>query len=428
MNHMDEQYYKMDEKEAERPLSSLRNLYFWPVPKVLQIVNRLNLGGITYNAASIAARLRPDFETMIVAGMKDETEESSEFMLKNLGLEPVYIPDMMREIDPARDYKAYRHLLEIIRKFKPDIVHTHAAKAGMVGRLAARRAGVPVILHTFHGHVFHSYFGKTKTRMILEIERFLGRLSTGIIAISEKQKHELGDIYRVTKPEKIHVVELGYDLAPFQTDMDVKRSSFRSTYQVDDQTICVGIIGRLVPIKNLSFFLEAWHTITKDKNLKVKAFIIGDGEERPALEAWCRTNGLLYSTPETPDYSAPLIFTSWIFEPDLAMAGMDIIALCSHNEGTPASLIEAQASGKPIISTDVGGIANIVLPGQTALLTPAGDLSQFTNTLLRLITEAPLRNSMQQSGASFANNRFHYDRLTSDIKDLYHSLLMKRSK
>lgn len=364
---------------------------------------------------------------MIVAGMKDDTEESSEFMLKNLGLEPVYIPDMMREIDPVRDYKAYRHLLGIIRDFKPDIVHTHAAKAGMVGRLAARKARVPVILHTFHGHVFHSYFGKTKTRIILEIERFLGRLSTGIIAISDKQKHELGDIYRVAPPQNIHVVELGYDLAPFQTDMELKRKQFRKTYQVDEETICIGIIGRLVPIKNLRFFLEAWQTLTNDKNLNIRAFLIGDGEERPSLENWCEAHGLRYSTPAKPDYQAPLIFTSWIFEPDLAMAGMDIIALCSHNEGTPASLIEAQAAGKPIVSTDVGGIANIVLPEKTALLTTRGDINQFTQALYRLITDAHLRNYMQQNGASFANNRFHYDRLTRDIKDLYHSLLMKRS-
>lgn len=405
-----------------------RNFYFWQVPKVLQIVNRLNLGGITYNAASIAARLRPEFETMIVAGMKDDTEESSEFMLKNLGLEPVYIPDMMREIDPVRDYKAYCHLLEIIRKFKPDIVHTHAAKAGMVGRLAARRAGVPVIVHTYHGHVFHSYFGKAKTRIILEIERFLGRLSTGIIAISEKQKQELGSVYRVARPEKIHVVELGYDLVPFQTSMNEKRKKFRETYQVSDNTICVGIIGRLVPIKNLQFFLEAWNAITNNKGLNIKAFIIGDGEERPALETWCTANGLHFSCPEKPDYSASLVFTSWIFEPDLAMAGMDIIALCSHNEGTPASLIEAQAAGKPIVSSNVGGISNIVLPGKTALLTTPGNQQEFTDALLKLITDAPFRRSMETGGPEFANSRFHYDRLTSDIKDLYHHLLMKRSR
>ncbi|MBK9319599.1 MAG: glycosyltransferase [Bacteroidetes bacterium] len=158
------------------------------MPRVLQIVNRLNIGGITYNAASIAARLRPEYETMLVSGIKDESEESSEFIVKQLGLDPIYIPDMSREINLVKDYKAYLNILRIIRTFKPDIVHTHAAKAGIVGRLAAWRAGTPVIIHTYHGHVFHSYFNKLKTQFIITIERFLASISDAIIAISPEQK------------------------------------------------------------------------------------------------------------------------------------------------------------------------------------------------------------------------------------------------
>ena len=129
------------------------------MPRVLRIINRLNLGGPTYNAANLTKYIDGEFETLLVSGMTDDTEESSEFILKRLDLHPVYIKEMYRELNPLRDYKAYFRLRQIIREFKPDIVHTRAAKAGAVGRLAAHHEGVPVIVHTFHGHVFHSYFG-----------------------------------------------------------------------------------------------------------------------------------------------------------------------------------------------------------------------------------------------------------------------------
>lgn len=385
----------------------------------------MNLGGITYNAASIAARLQPEYQTMLATGMKDDSEESSEFIVKQLGLEPVYIPDMMREINPIKDYKAYKHLLKLIREFKPDIVHTHAAKAGMVGRLAAWRAGVPVIVHTYHGHVFHSYFGKVKTRIILAIERFLGRLSTGIIAISDDQKKELGQIYKVASPSKIHVIELGYDLDPFQKDTQLKREKFRKQYHINEDTIAIGVIGRLVPIKNLELFINSWKMISEKYGTKVKGFIIGDGEQRIELQQLCKDLGLHYSTPEQPDEQAGLVFTSWIYEVDTALAGLDIIALTSYNEGTPASLIEAQAAGKPIVSTKVGGIANIVIEDETALLVPSGDLQRFSESISRLIENEDLRMSMGKTGPQMALSRFHYDRLTSDIRSLYSLLLSK---
>lgn len=395
-------------------------------PRVLQIVNRLNLGGITYNAASIAARLRPDFDTMIVAGMKEESEESSEFMLKNLGLNPVYIPDMMREINFLKDHKAYLHLQKIIHDFQPDIVHTHAAKAGMVGRLAAWKCHVPVIVHTFHGHVFHSYFGNTKTRMILEMERFLAKISTQIIAISENQKRELTEVYKISAPSKVNIIELGYDLDPFQTNRQQKRIEFRKKYGISDETVAIGIIGRIVPIKNLKLFIQGWNNVYKNKNLNIKGLIIGDGEERLEMQRFCESIGVVYSCPEAPNPEAGLIFTSWIFEADQAMSGLDIIALTSLNEGTPASLIEAQAAGVPIVSTNVGGVSNIIIPEETALLVPTNDLTAFTNSLNRLVIDKELRARMSEAGPRFAQARFNYDRLTTDIRNLYNSLLIKR--
>ena len=159
--------------------------------KVLRIINRFNLGGPTYNVAYLSKYMSDEFETLLVGGAKDSTEESSNFIVENLGLKPVIVEEMLREIDIKNDFTAFRKLKKIIREFKPDIVHTHASKAGTLGRLAAASCGVPIIVHTFHGHVFHSYFGKLKTTFYKNIERYLAKKSTAIIAISEIQKKEL---------------------------------------------------------------------------------------------------------------------------------------------------------------------------------------------------------------------------------------------
>ena len=226
------------------------------MPKVLRIINRFNIGGPTYNAAYLSKYLSKDFETLLVAGEKDETEDSSQFILHELGLKPIIIPEMKREINFKNDRIAYQKIKEIIADFKPDIVHTHASKAGAIGRLAAYKMKVPVILHTFHGHVFHSYFGKVKTTIYKTIERNLARKSTKIIAISPIQKKELSTIHKIAKPKKIEVIPLGFDLNKFKENQKEKRNSFRQKWLIEDDEIAIGIIGRLVPIKNHHFFLN----------------------------------------------------------------------------------------------------------------------------------------------------------------------------
>ncbi|MFN0188852.1 MAG: glycosyltransferase [Bacteroidia bacterium] len=391
--------------------------------KVLQIVNRLNLGGITYNAATITAHLRPEYETLLVSGMKDDSEESSEFMVHKLGLEPMYLPDMHREINLRSDYKAYKHLLKIIREFKPDVVHTHAAKAGLIGRLAAKRAGVKVIIHTFHGHVFHSYFGKFKTTFFINLERGLAWLSSAIIAISENQKKELCEVYKISSCKKVHLIELGYDLVPFQENQEIKRAKFREQYSIQNHQVAIGIIGRLVPIKNLRLFIQAFSFSYQKFGNKTKAFIIGDGEQMAELQEFCKSLDLSISTPDKINSDAPLVFTSWIHEIDIAMNGIDILAISSLNEGTPASLLEAQAAGKPIVATNVGGISNIVLQNETALLVETGDTIAFSNALDQLISDKSLRSKMSSKGPSYVLTRFHEKRLCKDISELYAKLL-----
>ena len=391
------------------------------MPKVLRIINRLNIGGPTYNAAYLSKYLSDDFETLLVAGEKDESEDSSQFILHELGLKPIIIPEMKREINLKNDRIAYQKIKEIIADFKPDIVHTHASKAGAIGRLAAYKMKVPVILHTFHGHVFHSYFGKVKTTIYKTIERNLARKSTKIIAISAIQKKELSTIHKIAKPNKIEVIPLGFDLNKFKENQKEKRKVFRQKWLIEDDEIAVGIIGRLVPIKNHHFFLNVAKNISKLSTKKVRFLIIGDGELRDELENYCNQLEIDFST-EKDTRNALLSFTSWITDIDVALAGLDIVALTSKNEGTPVSLIEAQAAGKPIVSTNVGGIENIVIPNETALLSNINDEQLFTKKMLYLIEEEDKRMAFSQKGTHVFKS-FHYDRLVSDMEKLYCQLL-----
>lgn len=393
--------------------------------KVLRIINRFNLGGPTYNVAYLSRYMSDEFETLLVGGAKDKTEESSDFIVEQLGLKPIIVEEMLREINIKNDYAAYKKIKKIIQEFKPDIVHTHASKAGTFGRLAASNCGVPVIIHTFHGHVFHSYFGKLTTLFYKTIERYLARKSTAIIAISEIQKQELTEIHKICPPNKVKVVPLGFDLSKFQESLPEKRKSFRANYKVDDDEIAISIIGRLVPVKNHSLFLEALKAVSEKSNKKIRAFIIGDGEDRESIEAKAVALSIPFVDGTKSKEKALLTFTSWIKEIDIALAGSDIIALTSFNEGTPVSLIEAQAANKPIVTTNVGGIENVVIPGETALLCANNDLKAFSEALLKVVEDDQLRTSMSAKGWNHVREKFHFTRLVKDMEQLYRSFTAK---
>ncbi len=407
------------------------------MPRVLRIINRFNLGGPTHNAAYLTRYLPGEFETLLVGGAQEQSEEGSGHILKNLGVEPMILPEMQREVAPWRDRSAYRRIKQLIKEFKPDIVHTHAAKAGAVGRMAASELGVKAIVHTFHGHVFHSYFGAVRTAMYKNIERFLARRSSRIVAISEKQKSELVDEHRICADDKVSVIPLGFDLGKFQQEQAAKRALFRRVYGVTDDEVAIGIVGRLVPVKNHDLFLEAMKLVRERTGRKVRAFIVGDGEERERLEGRTRELGLSQTTgpyfnghgfghglnghPMTG--RADITYTSWIKEIDIVNAGVDVVALTSVNEGTPVSLIEAQAANRPIVSTKVGGIENVVVEGGTALLSPTEDVERFAQNLLRMVEDDGMRARMSQGGWEHVKQRYHYTRLVDDTAALYRELL-----
>jgi glycosyltransferase involved in cell wall biosynthesis len=407
------------------------------MPRILRIINRFNLGGPTHNAAYLTRYLPSDYETLLVGGSQEATEEGSHHILRGLGVEAMILPELQREVAPWRDRGAYRRIKQLIREFKPDIVHTHAAKAGAVGRMAAADLGVKAIVHTFHGHVFHSYFGPVRTALYKNIERFLARRSSRIIAISEKQKHELVDEHRICTGDKVSVIPLGFDLSRFRKDRERKRTFFRSVYGVADDEIAIAIVGRLVPIKNHDLFLEAMAAVARRTRRRVRAFIVGDGEERERLGSRVQALGLSHAVgPYFNGHGfghgagsgavvppATITFTSWIKEVDIVYAGVDLVVLTSLNEGTPVSLIEAQASDRPVVSTRVGGVENVVLPDRSALLSPSGDLDAMIDAILRVVEDDALRDRMGRQGWDHVRQRYHYTRLVDDTARLYDGLL-----
>jgi glycosyltransferase involved in cell wall biosynthesis len=393
------------------------------MPKVLRIINRFNIGGPTYNAAYLTKYLPNKYETLLIGGDKEESEDSSQHILDDLGITPTIIPEMQRAIKFGNDYSAYKKIKQIITEFKPDIVHTHASKAGTLGRMAAFSCKVPAVVHTFHGHVFHSYFNKAKTTVFKRIERKLAEKSTAIVAISDIQKQELGEIHKIAPLDKIEVIPLGFDLGRFQENLDLKRIQFRREYQIEDDEIAIGIVGRLVPIKNHDLFLRALKSVLDRTTKKVRAFIVGDGESRDDIIALATELGIDFCRSTIEFKKAPLTLTSWIKNIDIVNAGVDLIALSSLNEGTPVSLIEAQAANNPVISTNVGGIENVVLQNKTGLLSAVDDVETYANNLLKLIENDHLRDEMKIEGWNHVKNKFSHTRLVSDMDKLYNKLL-----
>jgi len=361
--------------------------------------------------------LAPEYETMLVGGPEEEGEDSSLFIPESLGLKPIVLKQFQREINLKADYAAYKEIKKIIKEFKPDIVHTHASKAGAIGRLAAISCKVPVIIHTFHGHVFHSYFGKLKTNFYKIFERYLAKKSTAIIAISQIQKQELSETFQIASKNKIYVVPLGFDLTKFTNNKDENRKGFREKYNLSESQIAIGIIGRLAPIKNHDLFIESIAFLKENKVSNIKAFVIGDGETKQKIKDTCIKNNVSYS--ENPKDEVDVIFTSWITNIDFALHGLDIVALTSLNEGTPVSIIEAQAAGKFVVSTNVGGIKDVLHPN-CGLLSEVNDKNAF---FMNLLKACKLESITAEEGVDWAMSKFSYTRLVADMSDLYKRLL-----
>lgn len=387
--------------------------------KVLRIINRFNIGGPTYNATFLTKFLGDEFETLLVGGLPEEDEADSLHILQQYGVDPILLEQMKRNPNLSADYKAYKALRKIIRNFQPDIVHTHAAKAGALGRRAAKAEKIPVIVHTYHGHVFNGYFSPLKTTFFKKIERNLAKISSKIVAISPLQKDDLVFKHKICGAEKMTVVPLGFDLNRFHLNKDENRLKIRAQYNIDESEIAIGIIGRLAPIKNHDFFMDVLEQISQLTTKNIRVFIVGDGEERSNIEARIKN----YNWPK----QFKIELTSWVKDIAAFNPAMDIICLCSKNEGTPVSLIEAQAANIPVISTNVGGVSDVVCDKKTGIIVTSNKKEAYTEELLKLIEDEQHRIALGKGGWDFVKDNFHYTRLVTDIKELYLNLLSEKN-
>lgn len=404
--------------------------------KIVRIIARLNVGGPARHVVWLTRELQgDDFKSVLLTGTVPAGEEDMNYFAAENGVEPIYIAQMSRELSP-KDAISLWKIYRILRREKPDIIHTHTAKAGTIGRVAGfvyrwltwkTLLGKPRpvrLVHTFHGHVFHSYYGASKTKIFLVIERVLARVATDkIVVISRQQLEEIAGKFRVGKKAKFRVVPLGIDLESF-ADWQSKRSVLREEIGADDDEILVGLIGRLTEVKNHSLFLQVAEIYEKNPgSVKLKFVVIGDGHLRESLEQEAEARGV----------KDTVIFVGNRNDADIFYAGLDIVALTSLNEGTPLSLIEAMASEKPIISTRVGGVADLLGEAVEAadeyricergISIRSDDQLGFYAGLRRLSDDAELRETLGAEGRIFVENEYGKARLVADIKRLYRELI-----
>jgi glycosyltransferase involved in cell wall biosynthesis len=395
------------------PLSPLK-------PTLLIILNRLVLGGQSIDTIPLAYKLKDEYNIVIVYGEKEKDEqECIELMGKSSGILFQKIPSLKRSINPLNELAAIFSLYKIIKKFNPVIVHTHGSKPGVNGRLAARFAKVPVIIHTFHGHLFHSYYNRFISSWIIQFEKFLSTLSTKIVVLGKQQQTEICKQYKIVNSEKVEVVPLGIDEMVYNKDAEALRKNFRNEYSLSDDCVAVGIIGRMVPVKNHKLLINIIkRLLNSDVKEKVKFFFIGDGYSKRELEKELIRANIIWSTDKN-NRVAKVVFTSWITPITSALHALDIVALTSLNEGTPLSLIEAQICYKPVVASDVGGVKDTFIANETGFLIEDHNVVEFADKLLMLIQNKELRRTMGDRGNIFAKENFSKQAEVDAFRKLY---------
>lgn len=410
--------------------------------QILRIIARLNVGGPARHVVWLTEGLRRDgYQTLLVAGVVPPGEDDMSYVAAAAGVQPFILPEMSREIS-FKDGVTIWKLFRLMRRERPDIVHTHTAKAGTVGRIAGLlyRWLTPTALlgrprrcsfvHTYHGHVFHSYYGRLKTGLFLGIERFLARIATHrIIVISDQQRREINEVFGVGRREQFAVIPLGIDIGLYASWQD-RQARVRAELNVDDDQVLVGIVGRLTGIKNHALFLQAAALVSKSTNAKVRFVIVGDGNLRRDLQEQARSLGL----------SDEVSFLGNRHDPEDFYPALDIVALTSLNEGTPLTLIEAMANARPVIATSVGGVVDLVgrpvepeagpdhqVYGyqlcERGVSVTSGDAEGFARGLARLIDDPALRRELSARGLEFVVQNYAKERLLRDMSALYGELI-----
>lgn len=383
--------------------------------RVLRLFSRLNVGGPAVHVLLLSAGLGPrGYRTELVVGREAETEGNMQHLAAELGVAPRLLPGLGREIHPLRDLAVLLQVRRLIRDFRPHVVHTHTAKAGVLGRLAARWCRVPVVVHTFHGHVLRGYFGPVKSALFRGLERYLAKLTDVLIAVSERVAQNLVSL-GVAPRERFRVLPLGLHLGPLTGALP--RGALRREAGFPDSAPLVGVVGRLVQIKDLPVFLRAAEIARK--SLPDLCFsLVGDGQERSLLEGEAVRLGLK---------PGALHFHGWHTDLPAVYGDLDLVVNCSLNEGTPVALIEAMAAGRPVIATCVGGTPDLLEEGRFGRLVPPGDPAALAAAILDVLGGGAAR-ARERARAARTHVLAHYsaERLVDDMDALYRELLQAR--
>jgi glycosyltransferase involved in cell wall biosynthesis len=380
---------------------------------VLRAVTRLNIGGPAIHTILLTQGLQNErFRSLLVSGREGPGEGNLLDLAERRGVRPVVVEELGRELSFANDLAAVRRLHSLIRRERPQIVHTHTAKAGTVGRLAARLARVPIVVHTYHGHVFHSYFGRRTTAAYLNIERLLARFSDCIVAVGDKQREELIG-YKVAKADKIVSIPLGLEIENM-LEAEADRGRLRAELGLDRSHL-VGIIARLVPIKAHEVFLQAAVEVRRCVP-NVRFLIVGDGERRAELQQQAEQLGL----------DDAVLFLGWRKDVRAVYADLDVVVLSSLNEGSPVALIEAMAAGRPVVSSDVGGVGEVVRNGETGLLAPPRNPQALAEAVTSMLSDPGAAQRFGRAARAAVYPKYSSRRLIADVERLYLGLAARK--
>jgi glycosyltransferase involved in cell wall biosynthesis len=389
-----------------------------PRVRVLRIIARLNVGGPAHHVSILSGRLDPRrYDTLLLAGSLGPGEGSFDALALRHGARVRYVDGLGPELAPAADARALRGLMRAMRTFRPQIVHTHTAKAGVLGRVAARLAlgPRPIVVHTYHGHVLSGYFGSAKSAAFRSVERALAGITDQLVGVSQATVDELVG-FGIAPRRRFVTIPIGLDLDAFLSSERADGAEFREEVGAGPDDVLALYVGRLAPIKRVDVLLDAVAAARRD-GARVRLAIVGDGELRAQLEARSEALGL----------TDAVVFCGFRTQLAPIVAAADVAVLSSDNEGTPVALIEAAAGARPAVSTRVGGVSDIVRP-QSGVLVAAGDATAFGRELAALAADRELRERMGAAARAHVERRFRADRLVRDIDALYGDLLARRRR
>jgi glycosyltransferase involved in cell wall biosynthesis len=387
--------------------------------KVLHVITRMIIGGAEWNTLYTCQLLnRSRYEPLLACGPETGSEGSLIEVTEASGIPVFIVPDLIREIDPKRDFKALVQLIRLYRDLEVDIVHTHTSKAGILGRLAGRLAKVPVVIHTVHGFAFTAPLPKWQRQLYIALEKMAGRWCDALIFISKPLMAEAGKL-GIGDPKTYAYIPSGIDIKAFQnSNNNGNREIKRQMLGLTDHIPVIGTVSRLVRDKGLELILEAAAQL-KAKGLKFHMVWVGDGPMRAELEKMAQSLGV----------ADRLSITGMCTDVPAWISCFDIFVLPTMWEGMGRVFLEAQAAGIPVIGTKVGGVPDVVRDGETGILIQPNDVKALAEMIELLITNAELRRRMGVAAAQFASNeQFQVEFMVRKIEEVYEQAWQRRAK